>query len=122
VATSLRVIGEQSRGITQVNQAVTQMDKATQSNASSAEETAAAAEELNAQATSLQGSVGELLRLVGGGHAAASGANDPVRLQKTQKFRPPVPMSKTLAAPVSAHARTLVPAGAPADDQHFLDS
>jgi methyl-accepting chemotaxis protein len=114
--------GEQARGITQVNHAVTQMDKVTQSNASNAEETAAAAEELNAQAHALQESVAELLQLVGGGQKATGAVEPPASTKKTQKFRPAVPMIKTPAAPVSAHARTLVPAGAPADDQHFLDS
>jgi methyl-accepting chemotaxis protein len=57
---------EQSQGVEQVNTAVAQMDKVTQSNAASAEESASAAEELNAQAEAMKGSVGELLRLVGG--------------------------------------------------------
>jgi methyl-accepting chemotaxis protein len=57
---------EQTQGITQINTAVGQMDKVTQSNAANAEESAAAAEELNAQAGSMKGSVGELLKLVGG--------------------------------------------------------
>jgi methyl-accepting chemotaxis protein len=114
--------GEQSRGISQVNQAVAQMDKVTQSNASSAEETAAAAEELNAQAASLQESVGELLRLVGGGRQSAAVAPSSGPGKIAQKFRAAVPMKGSPAASVPGHARTLVPAGAPADDQHFLDS
>ena len=57
--------GEQSQGVEQLNVAVTQMDKVTQANAASAEESASAAEELNAQAVSLQGSVADLLKLVG---------------------------------------------------------
>jgi methyl-accepting chemotaxis protein len=57
---------EQSQGLGQIGSAVSQMDKITQGNAATAEETAAAAEELNSQASALFGTVGELMRLVGG--------------------------------------------------------
>jgi methyl-accepting chemotaxis protein len=64
---------EQTQGITQINTAVGQMDKVTQANAATAEESAAASEELNAQAEVTKHSVGELLKLVGGGGSAATG-------------------------------------------------
>jgi len=58
---------EQTQGITQINTAVSQMDKVTQANAAGAEESAAAAQELNGQAETMNGSVAQLLQLVGGG-------------------------------------------------------
>ncbi len=66
--------GEQSKGIDQVNLAVSEMDKVTQANAGSAEETASASEQLSAEAAELNASVGELVRLIGGGAGASSGA------------------------------------------------
>jgi methyl-accepting chemotaxis protein len=56
---------EQSQGIGQINIAMRQMDQVTQANAAGAEESAAAAEELRAQAAVLNGTVGDLLKLVG---------------------------------------------------------
>ncbi|MFH1497424.1 MAG: methyl-accepting chemotaxis protein, partial [Verrucomicrobiota bacterium] len=58
---------EQSQGLGQIGTAVAQMDRVTQANAGGAEETASASEELKAQAASLLDSVGDLLKLVGGG-------------------------------------------------------
>ncbi|MBU0676272.1 MAG: hypothetical protein KJ950_16655 [Proteobacteria bacterium] len=56
---------EQSLGIVQINKAVSEIDTVTQQNAANAEETAATSEELSAQAEVMNGTVNELLTLVG---------------------------------------------------------
>jgi len=63
---------EQSQGIQLVNQAVVDMDGVIQTNAATAEASAAAVEELNAQAAAMEGSVSELLSLVGRNRTSAS--------------------------------------------------
>ena len=64
------VSNRQSQGIEQVTQAIGQMNSATQNTAASAQESASAAQELDAQAMAMKASVGNLLQLVGGKHAA----------------------------------------------------
>jgi methyl-accepting chemotaxis protein len=72
---------EQSEGISQVNLAVSKMDGVTQSNAASAEESASAAEQMSGQANELNGTVVQLLRLVGtnDGRVGSSSADRHVR-------------------------------------------
>jgi methyl-accepting chemotaxis protein len=67
---------EQAQGIDQVNTAVAQMDKVTQQNAASAEESASASEELSAQSESMQEIVAQLVTLVSGSRARASGSHE----------------------------------------------
>ncbi len=61
---------EQAQGIGQINTAVTELDKVTQQNAANAEESASAAEEMSAQAETMQGTVVELMAVVGGSSKA----------------------------------------------------
>lgn len=75
---------EQTQGIAQINTAVGQMDAITQSNAASAEEAAAAAQELNAQAEAMKQSVGELMKLVGGGRPPETGDAPATELKEIQ--------------------------------------
>jgi len=58
--------GEQAKAIDQVTTAIHEIDRVTQSNAAFAEEAAAASEQLAAQSEMMKGSVGDILRLVGG--------------------------------------------------------
>ena len=107
---------EQTEGITQVNTAVGQMDKVTQSNAANAEESAAAAEELNSQAQVLKQAVGELIRLVGGGHQDSPALTWPT--ERATKIKPGSPAPAKRTAPKlfkgNGHGNGQVPlAGAP---------
>ncbi|WP_415908131.1 methyl-accepting chemotaxis protein [Oleiharenicola sp. Vm1] len=113
---------EQTQGISQVNTAVSQMDQVTQSNASSAEETAAAAEELNAQAHALDEAVLELRRLVGASARSAALPPTPPPAARSASPAKSAPLRRPAAAPASVRAPQPVPAGALADDSHFLDS
>jgi len=95
---------EQSQGLGQITTAVTQMDQVTQANAGSAEETAAAAEELNAQAAALLETVGDLVKLVGGGQAASHKAPAPARVAAKKGAAPKVRMPSLKAAPAASRA------------------
>jgi len=57
---------EQFRGVDQINVAVSEMEKVIQATAANAEESAAAAEQLSSQAEEMNGSVKDLMALVGG--------------------------------------------------------
>jgi len=64
---------QQNQGIDQINKSVSHIDKVTQGNASFAQETAASSEELRAQAEIVSRAVDELMQMVKGEHASASG-------------------------------------------------
>ncbi|MFU8819621.1 MAG: methyl-accepting chemotaxis protein [Desulfurivibrio sp.] len=57
---------EQAKAISQVSVAISQIDTVTQQNAATAEESASAAEELSAQSEMMNGTVRDLMRIVGG--------------------------------------------------------
>ncbi len=104
---------EQSQGIAQLNIAVSQMDKVTQGNAAAAEESASAAAELNSQAQSMKQAVTDLLRLVGGDNAVASGTASPVDRDDFSGFQAETeaPRHKPALAPI----RERHPSPAPSD-------
>ncbi len=79
---------EQARSIEQVTKAIHEIDQVTQDNAAAAEESASASEELSAQSEILKGSVGELLRLAGGGGETAKIRKGPGQ-RSTPALRPP---------------------------------
>jgi methyl-accepting chemotaxis protein len=62
---------QQAKGITQVNAAVAHVSKVTQENAANTEASASSAQELKYRSQSLRSATGEMLVLVGAGHAAA---------------------------------------------------
>ena len=57
---------EQAEGIGQLNRAVTEMDSETQKSAATSEEIASASEQLYAQAEQIDGSIGDLVTIIGG--------------------------------------------------------
>jgi len=62
---------EQADGIGQLNRAVTDMDRETQKTAATSEEIASASEQLYSQAEQIDGSIGELIAIIGGNRLQA---------------------------------------------------
>ncbi|MGD9505578.1 MAG: methyl-accepting chemotaxis protein [Syntrophobacteraceae bacterium] len=80
-------IGEQTKGVEQVNIALHEMNGVVQSVASSAEEAAAVSEEMSAQGQQMKGFVGALSGLIGGGRTgqtAASARSDEDEMDATR--------------------------------------
>ena len=110
---------EQSQGIDQVNKAVAEMDKVVQQNAANAEESASASEEMNAQAEQMKGSVGELMKMVGGKEQHASSSNQALAApaKKARKAK----KSKGKAVAVQEAKEVTPDQVIPMDDEDFED-
>jgi len=80
---------EQAEGIGQLNRAVTEMDSETQKSAATSEEIASASEQLYAQAEQIDGSIGDLVTIIGG--------NPTGKITKPAYNDPDLPSNKILA-------------------------
>ncbi len=114
---------EQSEGIGQLNHAVAGMDQITQSNAALAQQSANSAEELQGQSAQVRAAVAELLRMVHGAQAQASGhAAAPVKPATPARRATPTATTPGVVRPRLAQpaAPAAVTAGKDAA-AHFID-